>query len=209
MMIYYSNFKPKSKKEKIISAVLYIVFGVLFIIIPGIIAKSFTTFIGIALLAFGLYKLTFSLMNRVGYGYISSALLLILGLVIILNHSAASNVILLLIGFSVTFMGINKLVYSFMLKNTYKYWYVNTIIGALILALGLVMCFNPFSTMNVFIIILGVALTIYGITKLISAFNKKEEIKEEDMHQFFDSMRNHSNKHNNDDAIDADFTEKK
>ena len=208
-MIFYSNFTPKSKKEQIISSALYIIFGILFMIIPGIIAKSFATFVGVALVAFGIYKLIFAFSYHVGYGYLSSILLLIFGFVIMFNHEGFLSMLQVLIGISVTMMGINKLMYSFMLKGTYKYWYLNTIIGAVILIMGFLIAFNPFESMNILIFIIGAALAIYGITKLISALNKKEEIDEEQMHQFFENVTSHTKKHNNDDAIDADFEEKK
>lgn len=212
-MYYFTNFKPKSKKEQIISAVLYLVFGALFIFIPGVVANSLAIFLGVLLLAIGAYKLIFTIINKISYGYASSIILIILGIVILLNQSATVSLLIILIGIGVIYLGVSRLFYSFMLKHYYKYWYVSLITGIILTVMGIILCINPFDTLSVFITILGVILLFYGIVKLISALNKKEELNDEQFNEFFNTLLHRDNetktKKDDDNVIDADFKEKK
>ena len=208
MIIYssFNNFPQKSRKQKFTNAILYILFGLIFMFLSNFIVKSFAIMIGVLLILFAIYHLIFGIVYKQGFSLITSILMLVLGIVAIAANEGLITFIKIFLAIGAISLGIKRVFYSFMLKDYSKYWFVNTIVGVIISVLGIMMLAGKFE-LNIIVIILGAIFTIYGVSKLISLLNKKEqEYSDKEMNQFFEKFnKNHTNE---DDIIDVEVKEK-
>lgn len=207
MIVYtnFTNFPQKTRKQKIISAILYIVFGLAFMFFSNFIVNSFVLMIGITLILFAIYNLFFGLAYKQGTSLITSIFLLLFGIIAIVARDGVLQIIKIMLSLSAIMMGIKRIFYSFLLKDYTKYWFVNTIIGTIIAVLGILMFAGKFE-LNIIIIILGAIFTIYGSSKLISALNTKEQ--EYSNNEMKDIYSRYNKKIHSDDVIDVEVKEK-
>ena len=207
MIVYtnFSNFPQKTRKQKIINAILYIVFGLLFMFLSNFIVNSFALMIGITLILFAAYNLFFGVTYKQGTSLITSIFLLLFGIIAIVAKDGVIEVIKIMLSLSAILMGIKRIFYSFLLKDYTKYWFINTIVGTVIAILGILMFAGKFE-LNIIVIILGAIFTIYGSAKLISALNSKEQ--EYSNNEMKDIYSRYNKKIHSDDVIDVEVEEK-
>ena len=193
------TFGYKSKISSILRAVAAIGIGLVMIVATDasiMVVKIIATFImaaGVASLIVGLVNsktLSLPLM------LVNAALDLVIGLLLFLYPTQVAGFIVYLIGIGLVLLGILQLI---VLIGSFS------IIGggfsALILSIcaivgGIVLLFNPF-TLKVMSVLAGVALIVYGVQELISAWRIRKAVKIEEVRKLDTSGI--------DDAVEAEF----
>ena len=160
----------------------YIVLGLILALMPTTSMLVVCYVLGGALLLFGLIRMVNYI--RLGswsiayYDMSSVVLSLLIGLLLVIKPDIFITLIPFLLGFLVMVDSAMHIQTSFELKSLgYKRWFVELILAAVTLVLGILMVFNPFSTANVFVIYLGVVLIVDGVMNLVDVFYVSHKIK--------------------------------
>ena len=154
---------------------LYVYFGSSFINqIIGIVVGSFILFIGIinAIKCYKRNEINFSSMS-----FILSILIIAVGIFVICSPLIVTQALTIMMGIIMTIIGVNKVTYAILLKKqTFHIWLFSLILGILITIFGLTILFNPFS--NIIITkIIGIILIVIAVSDLINLLIIKKESK--------------------------------
>ncbi|MBR1785315.1 MAG: DUF308 domain-containing protein [Bacteroidales bacterium] len=188
----------KVKKTKIylaITAVLFIVLGVLFIVKPMAGIVSVAWMVGLLMLISGVCTLFFSLrheaiMPNAGSTTLMSVLQVVLGLVFLLNRGITVATIIIMFGMWIAVEGIQLAVLSFEYKRYgMKGWWLMTLLGGCSVVLGVYALLHPVATSATISVLVGIAVIANGISRLvafsgISKVQKKVEGAKERMDNF-------------------------
>lgn len=164
------QYEEKDNFNVMIS-ILMIVIGLVLMVWPGHVMTSVLTILGIALLAGGGISILSWRKNgneRVGALRLAEAIVMVaVGLAILIKPKFFISIIPTVIGVVVVFNGILNLAQALELKRGgYENWTSTMILAVVTLALGLVVLFNPFSTMELFVIAIGAVILYNGASNL-------------------------------------------
>jgi len=159
------------------AAILYIVFGLVMLLIPVVVSSFICYLIASLFLVIGFMGI-YSHLKRKGMGFGSSAILifsilfLALGIFILFNPVSFVSFIPLVVGIMLIIDSVNKFQTSFDLKrNGYKKWWYMLLVSLTILLLGLLLIFNPFKSIELFIRIIGALLIFDGLSNLFALYS--------------------------------------
>lgn len=163
--------QTKNDSFSLISAILFLILGIILISNPGGVIKFITYIIGAILVLLGLAKLFLYYKNKDNetvpnnYNNLTLAILLIvIGIIIMFCSSAIEFVIRLIMGGWLLYNGIVKLILAFKLKEiNLNTWYIPLISSIVMLVCGL----YTIIVTNVIGIAGGVVLVIYSISEII------------------------------------------
>jgi len=165
-----------SKKNTIINGVIFIFLGLLFVVFPEGTLQSISIYIGLVILIPGIILLITGFLDKSGSRnrniIISLGVITVLfGLLFILKPNLIGILLSVFISLWVILNGFFKLVASFSMKDMDEAgWWVQSLIGFVLLAFGVYMLVNAFSV-SVFITIwAGIMLLIFGVYYLWEAF---------------------------------------
>ena len=97
----------------------------------------------------------------------AAVLLVAIGLFSFLNPGGIFAVLPIVLGILVLVEGISKLQRGLMLKNYgYQRWVAATVVAGCIIALGILLIFNPFNALVITMRVLGIVLAADGIAGL-------------------------------------------
>lgn len=169
----------KLKWENIIAAILAIVVGVLFIILPKDSADVLCLIAGILLIFAG----AFTLVAYIFSGFFLGAHLLIVGIMLILlgtfclaNPENIMEVLTVLFGLYIVIDGATSIVDSvYCAKAKIKGWGLLLVLAILSIGLGTVVMFSTFDTIMIFA---GCSLIIDGVCDIIETIVFSHKIKE-------------------------------
>ena len=173
------KFFTKLKWENIIAAILAIVVGVLFIILPKDSADVLCLIAGILLIFDG----SFTLVAYIFSGFFLGAHLLIVGIMLILlgtfclaNPENIMEVLTVLFGLYIVIDGATSIVDSvYCAKAKIKGWGLLLVLAILSIGLGTVVMFSTFDTIMIFA---GCSLIIDGVCDIIETIVFSHKIKE-------------------------------
>ena len=173
------KFFTKLKWENIIAAILAIVVGVLFIILPKDSADVLCLIAGILLIFAG----AFTLVAYIFSGFFLGANLLIVGIMLILlgtfcltNPENIMKVLTVLFGLYIVIDGATSIVDSvYCAKAKIKGWGLLLVLAILSIGLGTAVMFSTFDTIMIFA---GCSLIIDGVCDIIETIVFSHKIKE-------------------------------
>ena len=168
-----------SKKNTIINGVIFIFLGLLFIAFPEGTLQSISIYIGLVILIPGIIMLIAGILDKLGSQnrnvvIFQGVITILFGLLFILKPNLIGILLSVFISLWVILNGFFKLAASFSMKDIGESgWWVQSLIGFVLLAFGVYMLVNAFSV-SVFITIwAGILLLIFGVYYLWEAFTGK------------------------------------
>lgn len=166
----------KYGKTSLISAIAFIILGVILFINPETVVKFISYFLGGILILIGIYKtinyyiqdkrLSVVNHNELAFGITA----IILGIVFIFLASAIELLLRFVIGGWVLFAGLAKIMQTFYTTNRNSKFYSLIVVGLVLIAIGLYIILVS----NLALSIIGLFMIIYGIIDFISYFVYKE-----------------------------------
>lgn len=172
------KFFQKIKLEVIVTAVLAIVLGILFIVMPNESADTLCTVSGILLICAGVV----AIVAFIAYGFVFGGYLLILGIALILSGIfcltypvIVTELLTIIFGIYIIVDGTTSFIDSIYCARAHiKGWIFLTLLAILSIALGTVVMFGTFDTIMIFA---GYCLIIDGICDIIEVTVFSHKIK--------------------------------
>lgn len=164
------SYSPNDNYNTLIS-VLMVVIGLVLLLWPGHVMTTAMTVLGIALLAGGvLSALSWYRGRETGIGPVRLAegiVMVIAGLVVLCAPKLLISIIPIVIGLVVAVNGVINLAQALDLRRQgYQNWVVSMALAVITLALGALIAFNPFSTMEMLVAAIGVIILYNGASNL-------------------------------------------
>ena len=170
----------KNSKTSLISAVAFVILGVIMFIDPSSVVKFISYFLGGILILIGLYKtinyyiqdkrLKVVNNNEMAFGITA----IILGIIFIFLASAIELLLRFVIGGWVVIAGLNKISQTFYTTNRDSKFYSLIVVGLILIGIGLYIILVS----NLALSIIGLFMIIYGIIDFISYFVYKDMFTE-------------------------------
>ena len=166
----------------IIAAIITIIIGAVLLFLPNLSNKVVGIITGIIFILFGIIT-AYKYLKRDGakiysLNLVFAILYLILGLVIIIFPFSVIEFITVCLGLFLVVNGATKINYGLWLKRgSSKAWLVTLVAGILLVILGIMIVFNPF-TAYALTQITGAFLIISGVINLSDAITFKTKAKE-------------------------------
>lgn len=182
--------------SKFISSLIYILMGLALILKPELVKDAFCYILAAAAILMGIVKLVAYLATKVETriaedtnGFALGISLILLGLFVLMKSTIFVILIPFVLGFMVTFKGIEGMQNVLNLKKFGFGYQKGAMIASLaITVFGIIVMVNPFSTMKILLVMLGIGLLASGafdmladivFTRTIKKAEKAEEEKEE------------------------------
>ena len=170
MQIVYttSNFKGG-----IYRAVLAILLGLALLIWPADALKYVVMLIGIVFLAIGIIAFIISSRNREEHqrSPLSGIGSVILGLLLVCLPSTFATVFMFLLGFILVVAAVGQFVTLAAARQFGRIAPVSFLFPVLILIVGIVILFDPFSSAESVFILFGITAVFYGVTDLLNQYS--------------------------------------
>ena len=172
MQIVYttSNFKGG-----IYRAVLAILLGLALLIWPADALKYVVMLIGIVFLAIGIIAFIISSRNREehqrSFAPLSGIGSVILGLLLVCLPSTFATVFMFLLGFILVVAAVGQFVTLAAARQFGRIAPVSFLFPVLILIVGIVILFDPFSSAESVFILFGITAVFYGVTDLLNQYS--------------------------------------
>lgn len=158
--------RKDTKNNTLSNTIIIGLIGLVLLLIPNTLNKIIGVIIGFLLLLTGIINIYNYLKMQVRYSavVISGILYSLLGMIILLTPASVIRAVAIGIGISLLIMGFMKIRNALIIKNMNNLWLGTLIMGIVIIILGLLLVFNPFS---------GIALTKLGgiFLSLVAIFN--------------------------------------
>ena len=172
------KFFQKIKLEVIVTAVLAIILGILFIVMPNESADTLCTVSGILLICAGVV----AIVAFIAYGFVFGGYLLSLGIALILSGIfcltypvIVTELLTIIFGIYIIVDGTTSLIDSIYCARAHiKGWIFLTLLAILSIVLGTVVMFGTFDTIMIFA---GYCLIIDGICDIIEVTVFSHKIK--------------------------------
>ena len=166
----------KVKVNLILTAVIIIAVGVLFVIYPKDSLGLLTWLLGVLILASGVFTIMFSLKAQKVLPNASSSTLLgvfqiMLGSLFVLNHfdKLQEGAIGVLFAIWVMYEGLSLVISSFGYKKaTFRHWWVMLLFGLLNVVLGYVALLNADKISPVLAVIVGLGIVANGVMRIVA-----------------------------------------
>ena len=166
-----NRFIKPDQRQATTMSIIMIVLGLLLLLWPGHVMTTALTILGIALLAGGIVSIVSwyrGRMRDVSFLTLAQGILLTVGgIVVLANPKFLISIVPLAVGVIVVINGIVNLAQALdQRRDGYDRWIVSLALAAGTLALGLLMVFNPFSTMEILVAAIGAVILYNGISNL-------------------------------------------
>ena len=182
--------------SKFISSLIYILMGLALILKPELVKDAFCYILAAAAILMGIVKLVAYLATKVETriaedtnGFALGISLILLGLFVLMKSTMFVILIPFVLGFMITFKGIEGIQNVLNLKKFgFGYQKKVMVVSVIIAIFGIVVMVNPFSTLKILLVMLGIGLLASGafdmladivFTRTIKKAEKAEEEKEE------------------------------
>ena len=166
------DFFYRADNHGILLSILMIVIGLLLALWPGHVMTTALTILGIALLIGGALLIYSWYSGRNNNGSVitlaEGIVLVIAGLVVLVSPRFLISIVPFVIGALITLNGIFNLAQSLdQRKSNYHRWKASMVMAVLTIGLGLLIVFNPFSTMEMLVVAIGVIIIYNGVSNLL------------------------------------------
>ena len=171
------------KIELIIISIALFVLGLFLTIFPEVSQIIICRAVGIALCVWGVLRLmTYFRMSRedvfVSFGLVQGISLLAFGIFFVMRPEAIAVFFGTAIAIIIIIDGILKLQYAIEFYHMEaQRWWIEAIVAALMVVMGVVALFNPFGSSTVLMMFVGIVLMVEGLSDLISIIRISAFIK--------------------------------
>lgn len=171
------------KKIFLLMSAVFIIVGLFLILNPQISQQAVGVIIGVIFILYGAIKLIGFIVNaglksETTFDFVNALLNIGLGMFVIYNHGKVLTVAAVIIGIITGFESIMRIATAFELKNSnYEKWKNELVFGMVSVLIALFIIFNPFKAVMAVYIMLGIAMTAYGLFRFWSAFKVSEIFK--------------------------------
>ena len=166
--IHMKNFR----KTFSISSVVFILVGLALLLWPDISLRLVCGLFGVVILMKGVSSIYTFLQAEVRgffsyFGWIFGAAAVALGIFLLLRPQTVVSILPILVGLFVIMDGVMRVQSAFELRAAgYSRWWSLLILALISAALGAVMLWNPFATVEVLVMAIGVILIVEGVLNL-------------------------------------------
>lgn len=160
------------KWNLILIAILFIALGVVLILWPGATMKTICYILAVILIAIGVVFLANYLRKDITgiiyrYDLVMGLSAILGGILVIIKVEQLTGLIPMVLGFLVTISGILKMQNSVdMLRLGHGTWYVAFAMAIVNIVFGVLLLINPFGTMELLLMWLGIGFVYSGVTDL-------------------------------------------
>lgn len=160
------------KWNLILIAILFIALGVVLILWPGATMKTICYILAVSLIAIGVVFLANYLRKDITgiiyrYDLVMGLSAILGGILVIIKVEQLTGLIPMVLGFLVTISGILKMQNSVdMLRLGHGTWYVAFAMAIVNIVFGVLLLINPFGTMELLLMWLGIGFVYSGVTDL-------------------------------------------
>ncbi len=163
------------RKSYVFSSLAFLVVGLALLLWPDISLRLVCGMFGLVILVKGVSSLYQYAKSPVkgffGYfGWIFGAAATALGAFLLIQHQIVVSVLPILVGLFVLFDGIMRVQSAFELRGAgYDHWWSFLLLALVSAVLGIVMIWNPFETVELLVMAIGVILLVEGALNLAGA----------------------------------------
>ena len=187
------NYLKKIKKDALLTDLIYMVIGLLFILIPDFISNFICYLIGILIIVLGVKPIHkyLKLIEKTRLSkmiFVVGIIMILIGFFIMLNPEKLASILPITIGLYLIVIALAKFSDSVEYKKlNYDKWYNFLLSSILTLIIGLVIVFNPFKTVTLAIRIVGIVLLIDGFFDIYNLYSYQETFNDfkKDMKKIF------------------------
>ncbi|MBV1819818.1 hypothetical protein FYJ27_06240 [Anaerosalibacter bizertensis] len=177
------NFIKQTKISFILMAIMYIVFGILFLTRPNFTNKIIVTILGLMLSIYGISQILKHVnsddVEKVQSFHLSIGIItLLIGIYFFIKPDIIISILGAILGLFLFLHGALNLQHAFNLKNMYyEKWWVLTIFGIISIILGFYGVMNPTSISPVFSIVIGLGMIISGLSDIFIIYKISSHFK--------------------------------
>ena len=177
--------------SKFVSSLIYILMGLALIMKPGLVEDAFCYILAAAAILMGIVKLIAYMATKVETriaedtnGFAVGINLMLLGLVVLIKSTKFVLLVPFVLGFMITFKGIEGIQNVLNLKK-FGFGYRKGVmaVSVIIVIFGIVVMVNPFSTLKVLLVMLGIGLLASGVFDLLADMVFTRTLKKEEKRQ--------------------------
>ena len=177
--------------SKFVSSLIYILMGLALIMKPGLVEDAFCYILAAAAILIGIVKLIAYMATKVETriaedtnGFAVGISLILLGLFVLMKSTMFVLLIPFVLGFMITFKGIEGIQNVLNLKK-FGFGYRKGVmaVSVIIVIFGIVVMVNPFSTLKVLLVMLGIGLLASGVFDLLADMVFTRTLKKEEKRQ--------------------------
>lgn len=166
------DFFYRADNHGILLSILMIVIGLLLALWPGHVMTTALTILGIALLIGGallIYSWYNGRNNDASVITLAEGIVFVVaGLVVLIAPRFLISIVPFAIGALITLNGIFNLAQALdQRKSNYHRWKASLVMAVLTIVLGLLIVLNPFSTMEMLVVAIGVIIIYNGVSNLL------------------------------------------
>lgn len=177
------NFFKRAKNNAIISALAYIVIGLLLAIWPTITATTICYILAVALLLFGIISIfNFFTSRTLSYfptGLVGGLFTLALGVLLFAEAESIIKLIPVFLGICILVSGVVKLCHAFSLHRAgYAGWTIVMVFSIIGIVFGLLMAIDPFMSEAPFLLLVGIGIIYSGVSDLWTLSRISKRIRE-------------------------------
>ena len=173
--------------SKFASSLIYILMGLALIMKPSLVEDVFCYLLAGAAIIIGLIKLASYMATKVETriaedtnGFAIGISLILLGLFVLMKSTMFIILVQFVLGFMITFKGIEGMQNVLNLKKFgFGYQKGVMIVSLIITIFGIIVMVNPFSTMKILLVMLGIGLLASGVFDLIADIVFTKTLKKE------------------------------
>ena len=170
------NFIKQTKISFILMAILYIIFGLLFIVRPDFTNKAIIIVLGAILSIYGISKiLTYVKSDDVekvqSFHLSTGVIILLIGIYLLIKPRVIVSILGAILGFFLFLHGALNFQHAFNLKNMdYEKWWISAIFGIIAICFGFYGIINPTSISPAFSIVIGLGMIISGLSDIFMIY---------------------------------------
>ena len=177
--------------SKFVSSLIYILMGLALIMKPGLVEDAFCYILAAAAILMGIVKLIAYMATKVETriaedtnGFAVGISLILLGLFVLMKSTMFVLLVPFVLGFMITFKGIEGSQNVLNLKK-FGFGYRKGVmaVSVIIVIFGIVVMVNPFSTLKVLLVMLGIGLLASGVFDLLADMVFTRTLKKEEKRQ--------------------------
>ena len=157
------------RNHMIISSIILLILGVLFIVWPDQAAIFLTRATAIVILGVAAFELVlFFLGKRKGFtdvpAIIIGVILTALGIFLLVRPDSLLSFFNIIFGIIILIMGLDHLFQAvFIIRHVRTLWWVSLLVGVAAVVLGIVILVNPFSAVRTAMILVGITMVVEAI----------------------------------------------
>lgn len=163
------EFLKRIKADYLLSSVMCIVLGVIFIIWKGGVIDLLGSILAIGMIVIGVVYLTSFFLNFVtnGLSVVMGIMVLAVGIWFLIQPSVIVSLIPIVIGVVLLFHGIRAVIETMNIKRFgYEGWGVSLVLAVISIICGLICVFDAFGVMEKAIIVVGLILLFNGASNI-------------------------------------------